>query len=107
MEETMESRFLRTLQISTRTLQSVGPYLLLELLMPGGTLLALLLYCYRRDRADVVEDATRTLRAIADVFGPAVERVASALAAHADGRGTRVAARRRDGLEPLAMAPGA
>ena len=28
--------------------QKVGPYLMLELLMPGGTLLALLLFLYRR-----------------------------------------------------------
>lgn len=28
--------------------QSVGPYLVLEILMPGGTLLALLLFLYRR-----------------------------------------------------------
>ena len=28
--------------------QKVGPYLMLELLMPGGTMLALLLFLYRR-----------------------------------------------------------
>ena len=28
--------------------QKVGPYLMLELLMPGGTLLAVLLFLYRR-----------------------------------------------------------
>ena len=28
--------------------QKAGPYLMLELLMPGGTLLALLLFLYRR-----------------------------------------------------------
>jgi len=28
--------------------QKAGPYLLLEILMPGGTLLALLLFLYRR-----------------------------------------------------------
>ena len=28
--------------------QKIGPYLMLELLMPGGTLLALLLFLYRR-----------------------------------------------------------
>jgi hypothetical protein len=30
--------------------EKAGPYLLLELLLPGGTLLALLLYVYRRQR---------------------------------------------------------
>jgi len=28
--------------------RKLGPYLMLELLMPGGTLLALLLFLYRR-----------------------------------------------------------
>ena len=31
-----------------RCLQRIGPYLLVELLLPGGTLLALLLFLYRR-----------------------------------------------------------
>lgn len=29
-------------------MQTVGPYLLLEILLPGGTLLALVLFLYRR-----------------------------------------------------------
>jgi hypothetical protein len=28
--------------------QALGPYLILEIVMPGGTLMALLLYVYRR-----------------------------------------------------------
>ena len=31
-----------------RWAQAFGPYLMLEILLPGGTLLALLLYLYRR-----------------------------------------------------------
>src|SRR5438128_11822357 len=31
-----------------RLAQELGPYLMLEILLPGGTLLALLLYLYRR-----------------------------------------------------------
>jgi hypothetical protein len=30
------------------TLRKVGPYLAVEILLPGGTLLAVLLYLYRR-----------------------------------------------------------
>ncbi len=33
---------------AARALAKLGPYALLELLMPGGTILALLLYLYRR-----------------------------------------------------------
>jgi hypothetical protein len=34
-----------------RMAQQVGPYLLIEAVMPGGTLLALALYLYRRKSA--------------------------------------------------------
>lgn len=35
------------LKLVARQLQQAGPYLLLELLLPGGTLFALLLFLYR------------------------------------------------------------
>jgi hypothetical protein len=36
-----------SLKMLARQLQRAGPYLLLELLLPGGTLFALLLFLYR------------------------------------------------------------
>jgi hypothetical protein len=33
--------------------QRLGPYVMLELLLPGGTLIALLLFLYRRRKAAV------------------------------------------------------
>jgi hypothetical protein len=36
------------LEVLCRALSRVGPYLAVEVLLPGGTLIALLLYCYRR-----------------------------------------------------------
>ena len=41
--------------------QKAGPYLLLEILLPGGTLLALLLFLYRRRRADIGRGAQRAV----------------------------------------------
>ena len=38
---------IRTLEALRRCAQRLGPYLLLELLMPGGTLFALLLFLYQ------------------------------------------------------------
>lgn len=38
---------IRTLEALRRCAQKLGPYLLLELLMPGGTLFALLLFLYQ------------------------------------------------------------
>jgi hypothetical protein len=36
------------LEILRRVCEKAGPYLLLEIFLPGGTLLALLLFLYRR-----------------------------------------------------------
>ena len=36
------------LEISRRLLSRIGPYLIVEIVLPGGTLLALLLYLYKR-----------------------------------------------------------
>ena len=33
--------------------QKAGPYLMVEMLLPGGTLLALLLFLYQRRKADI------------------------------------------------------
>ena len=36
------------LELARRVLFRAGPYLVLEVMLPGGTLIALLLYWYRR-----------------------------------------------------------
>jgi hypothetical protein len=41
--------------------QALGPYLVLEILLPGGTLLALLLFLYRR-RSTVLSPAFEAVR---------------------------------------------
>jgi hypothetical protein len=41
--------------------QSVGPYLMLEILLPGGTLLALLLFLYRRRKVDIGSAMSRVV----------------------------------------------
>lgn len=86
-------------------LQKAGPYLLLEVLLPGGTLVALLLFAYQRRQqlggADVpgvsvvVAWVIRTIRSTF-VFVAELGDVASVW----HGRN-----RERDGLEALAMAP--
>jgi hypothetical protein len=47
---------------AARALRALGPYALLELVMPGGTLLALLLFLYRR-RSSAGRDGLRGARA--------------------------------------------
>jgi hypothetical protein len=41
---------MRTLEILRGLAQKLGPYVILEVLLPGGTLYALLLFLYRRGR---------------------------------------------------------
>jgi hypothetical protein len=49
--------------------QNAGPYLMLEILLPGGTLLALLLFLYRHVRLDTGIDAPRTAVTLTRVLG--------------------------------------
>ncbi len=60
------------LGILRRLAQKAGPYLLLEILMPGGTLLALLLFLYRRKKSGTGGGAERAIaaamRTLASVF---------------------------------------
>ena len=37
--------------------EKLGPYLLLEMLLPGGTLLALLIFLYRRSKGGLPDSA--------------------------------------------------
>lgn len=87
-----------------RALQRAGPYVLIEVVLPGGTLIALLLLLYRRGPAQVVADvkrvgaaSLRTLRATAGRWQAAtrIRRVPGARGGWA---------RERDGLEPLGFA---
>lgn len=73
-----------------------GPYLLIELLLPGGTLLALLLYLCRRSRAGVGAAAPSSGRRWL------CARLESALDLGVAGASS--CAGERDGLEPLGLA---
>ncbi len=65
-------RVMENLGYLRRLFQGFGPYLMLELVMPGGTLLALLLFLYRRRRPEAVGASravltlTRTLAGFVD-----------------------------------------
>ena len=53
--------------------QTAGPYLLLEIVLPGGTLLALLLFLCQRKRPDIARRVQQTavvaMRMLEGVFG--------------------------------------
>ena len=60
------------LGVLRRVGQKAGPYLMLEMVLPGGTLLALLLFLWQRGNPDIgraVQAAVQALmRALAGVF---------------------------------------
>jgi hypothetical protein len=94
-------RLIRTLVLVA---QRVGPYLLLEILLPGGTFFAFMLYLSRRP-ADVDGDE----EASAGFFGrvgeglhETLDLVAGPLGIVPAWRGRK---REHDGLEALAIAP--
>jgi hypothetical protein len=53
-------RVISSFEILRRIGQNWGPYLMLEILLPGGTLLALLLFLYRRRKLNTPSYAPRT-----------------------------------------------
>lgn len=79
-----------------RLLKKAGPYVVLEVVLPGGTIFALLLYLYRTGQLRQVADLPRlTLRAVARTFDQL------AFAMQPVGVLSSVGSQARDGLEPL------
>ena len=100
----MKTSVLTSLKALAILLQKAGPYLLLEILLPGGTLFALLLFFVRRrlqaERAgvpatDFIARAGRRIDGLVDV-------VLSPIGIASAWRGR---SRKHDGLEALAIAP--
>lgn len=75
-----------------RLLQRAGPYVVLEVVLPGGTLFALLLYLYRTGQLKKVQQASGML---ARVVGRSLGAIAFAL----QPAGSLRTARRADGVE--------
>jgi len=62
-----------------RMAQKLGPYLLLEIILPGGTLVALLLFLYQSGRLQFMSSAVRRAVYLARGFGSALEQGVFAL----------------------------
>ena len=63
-----------SLEMLRRLGRKLGPYLMLEILLPGGTLLALLLFLYRRDKLHAGTNAPRTALTLNRMLGRIAER---------------------------------
>ena len=51
----------RSFRVFGNLVQKAGPYLLLEILLPGGTLFALLLFLYQRRQQSGAANGTRLI----------------------------------------------
>lgn len=59
---------MRHLESLGRIGHRLGPYLVLEILLPGGTLLALLLFLYQRNKRTIKNLGSRTAVAVTQVL---------------------------------------
>jgi ubiquinone/menaquinone biosynthesis C-methylase UbiE len=75
-----------------RVVQKAGPYVVLEVVLPGGTLFALILYLHRTGQLGKFLRAARP-------FLRAASRTAAAVAFALQPAGSHHFARRRDGVE--------
>ena len=92
----------RSFRVFGNLAQKAGPYLLLEILLPGGTLFALLFFLYRRGQQPGATAAPRDVLArwITILRSGVIIAQLSDIASAWRGRH-----RERDGLEALAMMP--
>jgi hypothetical protein len=101
----METSIVRSVKIFGALLQKAGPYLLLEILLPGGTLFALLLFLYKRRQQDGTP-MPRAIFIVARVIDKVRAEIVYIARLHDIASLWRGRARERDGLEALGLAPG-
>jgi hypothetical protein len=99
--------FLPQIEATRRLLQTAGPYLLLELLLPGGTLFALLLFLYRRKGSRLAAIVQRfALPRYVRALRAAAGKVMLPLDVYRLTRNIEAAQCKDDGLDVMAIAPG-
>jgi len=61
-------RVIDTLEMLRRMGQRLGPYLMIEILLPGGSLFALMLFLYQRRKGGAGRELPRPLAALLRAF---------------------------------------
>jgi hypothetical protein len=100
----METTIVKSFKIFGAMLQKAGPYLLLEILLPGGTLFALLLFFYRRQRDGA--ELPRAIFVVSRVIDKVRREIVYVGRLYGIASLWRGRAKERDGLEALGMVPG-
>ncbi len=102
----MDTTVMRNVKTIASFVRKAGPYLLLEILLPGGTLFALLLFLYQRRQRPDGANVQKTGVVIARAIESARVKLASvALPFGIAASAWRGRHRERDGLEALAIGP--
>ena len=101
----MSAAAIRSFRVFGNLVQKAGPYLLLELLMPGGTLFALALFLHQRRQKHGTGHAPSPGALLAQIIGGLRARIAPVWQACDIASLWRGRHRERDGLEALAMLP--
>ncbi len=99
----MRAELMRRVQSIRGLLAAAGPYLLIEILLPGGTLIALLLFLYQRNQVGAGIEGSPPFAALYMWAIGRLRDLFNRLQTSAARPATRPA--ERDGLEPLAMSP--
>ena len=87
----MEATIAARARVIMSLLKRAGPYVLLEVILPGGTMFALMLYLHRTGKLRALTQPETMVRVAGDA--------ASAIAFALQPAGSLDAARREDGLE--------
>jgi len=96
---------IRSLSALGNLVQKAAPYLLIEMLLPGGTLFALALILHRRVRLTEASSAAEVSVLLARALSAICEEIACMTGADRLASVWRGRHRERDGLEALAMLP--
>ena len=98
----MQAKLASNMMEFGRLVQRAGPYVVLEIVLPGGTLFALLLYLYRTGQLRQLANLPFLARSVLRAAGRAFDQLAftlQPLGALPEGP------RPRDGLEPIDLLP--
>ena len=102
----MQAKLATTVMDFGRLLQKAGPYVVLEIVLPGGTLFALLLYLYKSGQLRKLADVRHTAKAILRAAGRAFDQLAFTMQPVGPFPAPAGPANVRDGLEPLDLVSG-
>ncbi len=85
----MKANIVRGMQSAQRLVREAGPYVLIELVLPGGTLIALVLYLYRKGHLRSLDDVRAAGKGVLRVAGRMFDQLALVWQPPADAGTTR------------------